>query len=270
MGNILVLGASGFVGAAIKKRLEQENTVYGTYFHSKAAYETEARMEFLDVRDPLAPAILLQKTEPEWIISSLRGEFADQLAFHRQLAKEMKKLPNSRLCYISTANVFDKDGERPHYEEDEPEAESEYGRFKAECESMLMQELGERCMILRLPMVWGRDCPRIRSLYAGAAGEGRVQVWTKLYINIATDEQIAGYVSHIVNTGAAGIFHVGTDDCILHHELVRRIGEKLHLQNISAAMEDEEKEEYMVLFSNREDIPDELKLTVEQVIESIC
>lgn len=110
MGNILVLGASGFVGAAIKKRLERENTVYGTYFHSKAAYEMEARMEFLDVRDPLAPAILLQKTEPEWIISSLRGEFADQLAFHRQLAKEMKKLPNSRLCYISTANVFDKDG----------------------------------------------------------------------------------------------------------------------------------------------------------------
>ena len=68
MGNILVLGASGFVGAAIKKRLERENTVYGTYFHSKAAYETEARMEFLDFRDPLAPAILLQKTEPEWII----------------------------------------------------------------------------------------------------------------------------------------------------------------------------------------------------------
>jgi len=32
----------------------------------------------------------------------------------------------------------------------------------------------------------------------------------------------------------------------------------------------EEKEEYMVLFSHREDIPDELKLTVEQVIESIC
>lgn len=48
------------------------------------------------------------------------------------------------------------------------------------------------------------------------------------------------------------------------------MGEKLHLQNISAAMEDEEKEEYMVLFSHREDIPDELKLTVEQVIESIC
>ncbi len=173
MGNILVLGASGFVGAAIKKRLERENTVYGTYFHSKAAYETETRMEFLDVRDPLAPAILLQKTEPEWIISSLRGEFADQLAFHRQLAKEMKKLPNSRLCYISTANVFDKDGERPHYEEDAPGAESEYGRFKVECESMLMQELGERCMILRLPMVWGRDCPRIRSLYAAPQAKDR-------------------------------------------------------------------------------------------------
>ena len=61
MGNILVLGASGFVGAAIKKRLERENTVYGTYFHSKAAYETEARMEFLDVRDPLAPAILYKR-----------------------------------------------------------------------------------------------------------------------------------------------------------------------------------------------------------------
>lgn len=127
-------------------------------FIAKLPMKPEARMEFLDVRDPLAPAILLQKTEPEWIISSLRGEFADQLAFHRQLAKEMKKLPNSRLCYISTANVFDKDGERPHYEEDEPEAESEYGRFKTECESMLMQELGERCMILRLPM-YGQRLP---------------------------------------------------------------------------------------------------------------
>lgn len=87
MGNILVLGASGFVGAAIKKRLERENTVYGTYFHSKAAYEMEARMEFLDVRDPLAPAILLQKTEPEWIISSLRGRVCRSACFSQTAGK---------------------------------------------------------------------------------------------------------------------------------------------------------------------------------------
>lgn len=63
---------------------------------------------------------------------------------------------------------------------------------------------------------------------------------------------------------------MGTSDFILHHELVRRIGERLRLQNLKAVMEDEEKEEYMALFSHRKDIPDELKLTVEQVIESVC
>ncbi|MFR6333534.1 MAG: hypothetical protein ACLUOI_35325 [Eisenbergiella sp.] len=111
---------------------------------------------------------------------------------------------------------------------------------------MLMQDLGERCMILRLPMVWGRDCPRIRSLYAGAAGEGRVQVWTKLYINIATDEQIAGYVSHIVNTGRREFS--GERMTALYIMNWCRIG-KSCTSNISAAMEDEEKEIYS--FSHR-------------------
>lgn len=269
MGNILVLGASGFVGSAVKKRLEHGHTVYGTYYTRNEASPEAGRMEYLDIGDNSAPGLLLQKIKPDWVIASLRGEFSGQMAFHKRLAREMQKLPESRLCYLSTANVFDKEGYRPHFEEDVPETESGYGQFKAECESMLFQELEERCTILRLPMVWGRDCPRVRSLYTDMADGGKIRTWTNLYVNIATDVQIAEFVSYIVDTGAKGILHAGTVDWIAYHELIRRIGERIGLRNPRFTMETEEKAEYMVLLSHRENVPDALKPTVAQVIDSI-
>ena len=84
MGNILVLGASGFVGSAVKKRLEQSHTVYGTYYTRNEALPEAGRMEYLDIGDNSAPGLFLQKIKPDWVIASLRGEFSGQMAFHKR------------------------------------------------------------------------------------------------------------------------------------------------------------------------------------------
>lgn len=73
MGNILVLGASGFVGSAVKKRLEHSHTVYGTYYTRNEASPEAGRMEYLDIGDNSAPGLLLQKNKAGLGYSVLAG-----------------------------------------------------------------------------------------------------------------------------------------------------------------------------------------------------
>lgn len=48
---ILVLGTSGITGKAIVKELQNENEVYGTYFHKKDEYSNYENMLYLDAGD---------------------------------------------------------------------------------------------------------------------------------------------------------------------------------------------------------------------------
>ena len=107
---------------------------------------------------------VLDAAKPEVVISCLRGDFAQQLEVHRFLADYLRERPGTRLVYLSTANVFDALNETPHIETDPPQAQSEYGCFKIACEQMLTERLGEQLLILRLPIVWGKNCPRLQIL----------------------------------------------------------------------------------------------------------
>lgn len=269
MNRILVLGASGFIGKTVCRYLKKDHMVFGTFCHNQESGLPDDSMQYLDIKEPAAIRPMLEKIRPDWIISCLRGDFAEQLAFHERLAEEMKLHPGIRLCYLSTANVFDGAPEKFHAETDLPAAGSEYGRFKVSCESMLLRILDDACVILRIPLVFGTDSPRIRELRTNAQKGAPIRTWTNLYVNITTDVQIAAFIGTLMKIQGNGIYHLGSTDWVTYDELMHRISERLGLTNVSFTGESGETKEYLGVLSARKDIPGTLKLTITQLLDSI-
>jgi dTDP-4-dehydrorhamnose reductase len=117
--------------------------------------------------------------------------------------------------YASSSNAVDADVSRPHLETKAPAAQSEYGKFKARCES----ELKEHCansLAFRFcathgwaPNRWARTELFLKKLKAGetiSVSRGVIQNRTfvgdlaKMIATLALDDR------------ATGLFHLGTAD----------------------------------------------------------
>ena len=154
MKKLLIFGASGLVGKALVEECKDSFDVYGTYATRPVNLPQENQFQ-LEISDTDQMKDMVKATRPDAIISCIRGEFDQQLEFHRELALEIQNT-ESTLYYFSTANVFDGDFTKHHSEEDPPNAASPYGQFKVECENLLQELLGDRAVMIRIPQIWGR------------------------------------------------------------------------------------------------------------------
>lgn len=134
---------------------------------------------------------------------------------------------------------------------------------------MLLSILGDACIILRIPMVFGSGCPRIRGLRSDAQKGAQVRSYTDLYVNITTDTQIAAFIAWLIKIRGNGIYHTGSTDWITYDELLRKLCERMGLANVSFTGENNETKEYLGVSSVRNGIPDNLKLTINQLLESM-
>jgi dTDP-4-dehydrorhamnose reductase len=63
------------------------------------------------------------------------------------------------MIFCSSTNVFDASTDSPHFEEDPPNAVSDYGKYKAECESVVTQILQEKLTIVRIQETFSSVIP---------------------------------------------------------------------------------------------------------------
>lgn len=259
---ILILGSTGFIGKRIFQQLSEQYDVYGTYH--KQSMEQNGKWFYLDIATDGIKKIL-ELIQPDIVISSLRGDFEQQLKIHSYLADYVKLNLERKLIFISTANVFDADQTRPFYEEDRINPSSDYGTYKAQCETMLQEALGEQCIIIRIPAVWGVNCPRIQQL----RNSRQIDTVTNYDINITTDVQIAKTVKRIIDEDKAGIFHIGTIDKIDYYELQLKVCELLDIKKPEFKVEKEAETGNMILFTHRQDIQEMVSLTIADVLNLI-
>lgn len=82
MQNILILGASGFVGRALINDFKNGFDLYGTYFSSITSLPDDKQFQ-VDIQQIDKLKNIIRSIKPDIIISYLRGEFDHQLKFHR-------------------------------------------------------------------------------------------------------------------------------------------------------------------------------------------
>ncbi len=227
MERILVLGATGLIGKALVKELNNNFEVWGTYYKSEVK-ETCFHSIKLSIDEIDRIGTILDEINPSYIISCLKGEFEKQLVFYKVLGSYLKN-KNIKLIFCSTANVFDKDKSGLHLEDLEPNPMSDYGRIKCECEKILKKAIPEHIIIARLPQIWAKECERIQEIFECERQDKKISVYENIYLNINSDRRVARQISDIIYSNERGIFHLGSKDLISHKELYETVINRLGL-----------------------------------------
>ncbi len=262
---VLILGASGYAGQAIAHKLEENHDVYGTYHTQTEQYRGNNRMFQYELGDTNLVKSILNRIRPQIVISSLRGDFQLQLEAHNHVSNYLSENKDGRIIYISTANVFDARKEKPHYESDVVGSETDYGNFKIKCEQMLQDKLGNRCIIVRIPQIWGKNCPRILKLIEDTRNNIPIVTYPNLFVNFTTDIQIADWLKYIIEENLWGIFHIGTKDTYDYMNFQLEISRIFGLQPVFEKQLVTQRY-FQAVLPGRKEIPESLQMKITDVL----
>ncbi len=155
---ILVVGASGFIGNGLWRKLP-EAMRYGTFCNHPSP-----DLIYLDIRDPyetfnsvrrLSPSVIFQPAglpNVDWCEEHRDDCWATNVQGTANLVNAAKEI-GAKFVYFSSDYVFDgKNG--PYTENDEPHPINVYGEAKLEAERLVQEKL-EDYLIIRVTVVYG-------------------------------------------------------------------------------------------------------------------
>jgi dTDP-4-dehydrorhamnose reductase len=271
MEKILILGGSGLVGRSLINEFKDGYEVYGTYSSKLITNLPEDKQFQLDVQEISKMIEIISSIQPDSVISCIRGEFDQQLQFHKELAEVLRNI-KSNLYFFSTTNVFDGDFSKPHTETDTTIAESEYGNFKIDCENILKDILVDRVQIIRIPAIWGKDSPRWNSMKESIRNSNVIDVYSNLECNNLSDVQLAIQLRYIMEHNLKGIFHLCSVDTMtqsqFYEQLLKSFEGEVGLLKYNTYL-DSNNNYYFALKSTRDDIPDSLQITNHDIISHL-
>ena len=218
---ILILGASGFLGNAIYKELCSYFKTFGTYNVTNNVFEKNHHFFQYNIEEDDVYEIL-DIVKPTIIISALRGNFSKQVIVHQHIA-EYVFLKKIKLIFLSSANVFDGYSKYPSYEQDKTLSNSIYGHFKIKIENMLLRLPKKQIAILRLPMVFGSQSPRVLEILQHIQEKEPIEVFPNLIMNVTTDSKVTQQIHYLINRNKSGIFHLGSSDLVHHDDFIKEI-----------------------------------------------
>ncbi|MFI1744066.1 sugar nucleotide-binding protein [Thalassobellus sediminis] len=227
---ILILGASGFLGGVIYKELCSYFRTFGTYRITNKTLEKNKHFFQYNIEEDDVYEIL-DIVKPTIIISALRGDFAAQFVAHKHLA-EYVYTNKIKIIYISSAVVFDGYSKYPSYELDKTYSNSIYGHFKIKIENMLLRLPKKQVAIIRLPMVFGAQSPRVLEIIQQVKEKTPVEVFPNLIINVTNDNKLTQQIHYIINRNKYGIYHLGSNDLVHHDDFIKEIIKSLELKNV--------------------------------------
>ncbi len=222
---ILILGANGFLGGAAYKELCAYFKTFGTYNTPNKSFEKNHHFYQYNIEEDDVYEIL-GVVKPTIIISALRGDFSKQIIVHEHLAQYVfsKKI---KLIFLSSANVFDAYSKYPSYEQDKTYSNSIYGHFKIKIENMLLRLPKKQIAILRLPMVFGNQSPRVVEILQHIKEKTPIEVFPNLIMNVTTDTKVTQQIHYIINRNKYGVFHLGSNDLVHHDDFIKEIAKTL-------------------------------------------
>lgn len=262
---ILILGASGFIGGALYKELCNYFDTYGTFYSDKS-YRDNKKFYRFDVEEDDITSIL-KKVRPDYIVSSLRGNFAAQVMTH-ELMMQYLITQDCRLYFISSANVFDAYSKFPSYEYDKTLSESVYGRLKIKIENMLMRLPQQKMAILRVPMVFGNASPRIKEIKEAVMQNQPIEVFPNLIVNVTNDDRLVQQIHYLINRDQYGIFHLGSHDLVQHEELIKELIKRLgNFHPILKRVYTTNDNRYLAVLPKDRKLPKMLQINYQEIID---
>jgi dTDP-4-dehydrorhamnose reductase len=266
---ILIVGASGFVGNAIYKELGPYFRTFGTYRTPKKEFETNKQFFQYNVEEDDVYEIL-EVCKPSIIISALRGDFHSQIIAHQHIAEYAIEF-GSKTIFLSSSNAFDAYSKYPSYELDKTLSHSTYGHFKIKIENLLLRLPKKQVAVLRLPMVFGANCPRIQEIRQLVSDNASIEIFPNLIMNVMLDKKVTQQIHYIINRNKYGIFHLGSTDLVHHDEFIKDLipivtNKKVLLKHVYTTNEDH----YLAVLPKFNKLPKHLQITSDKVLEELA
>lgn len=262
---ILILGASGFLGNAIYKELCNYFKTFGTYRTPNKEFESNRHFFNYNIENDDVYEIL-EITKPDVVVSALRGDFNLQTIAHTHLV-EYALEHKTKLIYLSSANVFDGYSKYPSYETDKTLSHSIYGHFKIKIENMLLRMPKKQSAIIRLPMVFGSNSPRVSEIQQLAKNNEAVEIFPNLIMNVTYDRKVTQQIHYIINQKKYGVFHLGSTDLVHHDDFVKDMLpyiSKTHVQLKHVYTSNEDR--YLAVLPKYNTLPKHLQVTSHNVL----
>ena len=240
---ILIIGASGFIGQYVSRRLTETaaHAVHGTYLSWPPTGDAIAWLR-VELTDSAGLEKVFQATRPEAVLHLAAMADVGMAERERERATAVNVAGTStiaRLCerhgaklvFVSTEYVFD--GKRGYYQEDEePSPTTHYGQTKWEAEQAVMR-LASRWSILRTSIVYGWptlgkrnfvpwlvQCLRSGQPYHGSTGVYRTPVYV---------EDLADGIARLVEGEFQGIHHVAGRDWVSMYDFAVEVARSFSL-----------------------------------------
>ena len=266
---ILILGGSGFLGNAIYKELCPFFKTYATYRTTSTALEKNQHFfQYNFEEDDIYE--ILNSVKPTIIISALRGDFSKQVLLHQHISDYIVQ-NSTKLFFLSSANVFDAYSKYPSYELDKTLSNSIYGHFKIKIENMLLRLPKRQVAILRLPMVFGKQSPRIIDIVAQIKAGEPIEIFPNLIMNVTTDAKVTQQIHYIINRNKFGTFHLGSSDLVHHDEFIKDIISSLNLvgKAIFKRVYTTNDDRYLAVLPKYNKLPKHLQLYSHDLLEEL-
>lgn len=248
------------------KELQTYFDVFGTY-SSKTSLQKNKKFIFWDLERELVSPIL-GSVKPDIIISALRGNFPAQVDAHIEMIDYTYR-NDSKLVFLSSANVFDAFTNYPSYEYDKTLSDSIYGRFKIKIENALMRLPPEKYVIARLPMIFGKNSPRIREIQQLYSLDEAIEVFPNVVINATSYQKFTQQMHYILNQDKNGIFHLGSNDLVHHQDLIQDICEQMKLENpLFKRVYSSNEDRFLAVLPKDKLLPANLQTTVQEIVEN--
>lgn len=265
---ILILGGSGFLGNSIYKELCGYFNTFGTYYSPKNEFSKNKHFTHYDhTQDDIHE--ILNWVKPTVVISALRGDFNTQVLAHQHVV-EYIMTHSCRLLFLSSANVFDAYSKFPSYEYDKTLSHSIYGHFKIKIENMLMKLPKQKWAILRLPMVFGPNSPRIEEIRRSVKEQNPVEVFPNLVMNVTSHDRVVQQIHYIINRKKAGVFHLGSTDLVHHDDFTKELASTMALEHVVyKQVFTTNDERYLAVLPKHNALPKHLQLLSHDVLEEL-
>jgi len=265
---ILILGASGFIGQALYKELCGYFRTFGTYCRDNYAFNKNQHYFQYNIEEDDIFEIL-NIVKPTIIISAIRGNFSAQIITHQHIT-EYIIANNSKLIFLSSANVFDAYSKFPSYENDKTLSHSMYGHFKIKIENMLLRLPKQYYTIIRLPMVFGAQSPRIQEIKFHIKEKIPFEVFPNLIMNVTTDTKVTQQIHYLINRNKKGIFHLGSEDLVHHDDFIKEIIASLNIKNpLLKQVYTTNDDRYLAVLSKENKLPKHLQLLSQEILTEL-
>ena len=174
---------------------------------------------------------------------------------------------NCKLLFISSANVFDAYSQFPSYEFDKTLSHSMYGHFKIKIENMLLRLPKQKIAILRLPMVFGAQSPRIKEIKLHLKENLPIEVFPNLIMNVTTDSKVTQQIHYIINRNKSGIFHLGSTDLVHHDDFFKDIINKLgYTKPLFKQVYTTNNDRYLAVLPKDNKLPKHLQIVSDEIL----